>query len=172
MRLAGLRALSLRGGGDSEGDSAGVSEQHGAAIAALQVRLLPEPAPQPQPHLHTRTHTHTYTHTHTHTHLPPAHHPPLTTHALTPQADPEPAVSALARSLLARIDPRRLTSPSRPEAQQAGEQAGQEAGQEAGEGAGEGAGQEAGAEAGEGAGASQSDDDVAASVEPPSVVEL
>ena len=49
VRLAGLRALSLRGGGDSEGDSAGVSEQHGAAIAALQVRLLPEPAPQPQP---------------------------------------------------------------------------------------------------------------------------
>ena len=80
-------------------------------------------------------------------------------------------MSALARSLLARIDPRRLTSPTRPEAQQAGEQAGeqagQEAGQEAGEGAGEGAGQEAGAEAGEGAGASQSDDDVAASVEPP-----
>ena len=157
MRLAGLRALSLRGGGDSEGDSAGVSEQHGAAIAALQVRLLPEPAPQPQPHLHT----------HTHTHLSPAHHPPLTTHALTPQADPEPAVSALARSLLARIDPRRLTSPSRPEAQQAGAQAGQEAGQGTGQQAGEGAGQEAGAEAGEGAGASQSDDDVAASVEPP-----
>ena len=48
MRLAGLRALSLRGGGDSEGDSAGVSEQHGAAIAALQVRLLFEPGPQPQ----------------------------------------------------------------------------------------------------------------------------
>ena len=76
-------------------------------------------------------------------------------------------MSTLARSLLARIDPRRLTSPTRPEAQQAGAEAGQEAGQEAGEGAGEGAGQEAGAEAGEGAGASQSDDDVAASVEPP-----
>ena len=73
-------------------------------------------------------------------------------------------MSTLARSLLARIDPRRLTSPTRPEAQQAGAPAGQEAG--------EGAGQEAGAEAGEGAGASQSDDDVAASVEPPSVVEL
>uniref|UniRef100_A0A7S0E4N5 F-box domain-containing protein n=1 Tax=Phaeocystis antarctica TaxID=33657 RepID=A0A7S0E4N5_9EUKA len=67
VRLAGLRALSLRGGGDSEGDSAGVSEQHGAAIAALQ-------------------------------------------------ADPDPAVSALARSLLSRIDPNRLTSPVRPEA--------------------------------------------------------
>ena len=76
-------------------------------------------------------------------------------------------MSALARSLLARIDPRRLTSPSRPEAQQAGAQAGQEAGQGTGQQAGEGAGQEAGAEAGEGAGASQSDDDVAASVEPP-----
>ena len=77
-------------------------------------------------------------------------------------------MSALARSLLARIDPRRLTSPTRPEAQQAGEQAGQEAGEQAGQEAG----QAAGAEAGEGAGASQSDDDVAASVEPPSVVEL
>ena len=72
-------------------------------------------------------------------------------------------MSALARSLLARIDPRRLTSPTRPEAQQAGEQAGQEAGQEAGEGAG----QEAGQAAGEEAGGPQSDDDVAASVEPP-----
>ena len=62
MRLAGLRALSLRGGGDSEGDSAGVSEQHGAAIAALLEDL-------------------------------------------------EPAVSSLARSLLARIAPMRLTCP-------------------------------------------------------------
>ena len=38
------------------------------------------------------------------------------TPALTPQADPDPAVSALARSLLSRIDPNRLTSPVRPEA--------------------------------------------------------
>lgn len=49
VRLAGLRALSLRGGGNSEGDSAGVSVQHGAAIAALQACLFPEPGPQPQP---------------------------------------------------------------------------------------------------------------------------
>ena len=62
VRLAGLKALSLRGGGGSTGDSAGVSEQHGAAIAALQEDL-------------------------------------------------EPAVSSLARSLLARIAPMRLTCP-------------------------------------------------------------
>ena len=36
VRLAALRSLSLRGGGDSTGNSAGISEQHGAAIAALQ----------------------------------------------------------------------------------------------------------------------------------------
>ena len=62
VRLAGLKALSLRGGGGSTGDSAGVSEQHGAAIAALLEDL-------------------------------------------------EPAVSSLARSLLARIAPMRLTCP-------------------------------------------------------------
>ena len=117
MRLAGLRALSLRGGGDSEGDSAGVSEQHGAAIAALQVGPIsaltraptpaptlttdpnPLPPPRPRPHLH------------------PHPAPPLPlTPTLTPQADPDPAVCALARSLLSRIDPNRLTSPVRPEA--------------------------------------------------------
>ena len=64
VRLAALKALSLRGGGGSTGDSAGVSEQHGEAIAALQ-------------------------------------------------EDPEPAVSALARSLLARVAPMRLTCPRR-----------------------------------------------------------
>ena len=61
VRLAGLNAFSLYEG-DSTGNSADVSAQHCAAIAALQEDL-------------------------------------------------EPAVSAFARSLVARIDPMRLTGP-------------------------------------------------------------
>ena len=61
VRLAGLKAFSLHGG-DSTGNSADVSAQHCAAIAALQEDL-------------------------------------------------EPAVSAFARSLVARIAPMRLTGP-------------------------------------------------------------
>ena len=42
VRLGALRSLSLRGGGNSTGDSAGISAQHGAAIAALQEDPHPE----------------------------------------------------------------------------------------------------------------------------------